>query len=377
MFHPFQVEQFLSETEQTAQFNFSESGVHPLTLGELMELADLDVARLKGTALDYPEVNGMITLREKIAALYPGAGPDNVLVTVGASEANHLVAATLLEPGDRAIALRPTYQQLPGNALNSGFQVDTISLVESDGWALDREALAAESATPAKLLHLVNPNNPTGRILSAEERAAVVAAADRCGAWIVADEVYAGTEREANEPTPSFWGAHERVIAINSMSKAYGLPGLRLGWVVAPGELIIAFWRRHEYATITATMLGNLLADAALDPAVRPKLTARARRLIRRGFDKLTEGLAVHPGVFSVVPPQASAMSFVKYDLPIDSRSFAQRLLRDHGTLVVPGACFGLEHHFRFSSALPDDVLSAGLERLNVLVSEIRAEAQP
>ena len=374
MFHPFQVEQFLSETEQEATYNFSESGVHPLTLGELMELAEIDGDRLRATLLNYPEVNGWRTLREKIAALYPGAGPDNVLVTVGASEANHLVAATLLEPGDRALALRPTYQQLPGNALNSGIRVETVGLVEQDGWALDRQELEDKSGDPAKLVHVVNPNNPTGHILAGEERQAIIAAAERSGAWIVADEVYAGTEREKNQATPSFWGDHERVIAINSMSKAYGLPGLRLGWVVAPAELITAFWRRHEYATISATMLGNLLADAALDPVVRPRLVERARRLIRTGFEALSEGLAVHPGVFSVVPPQASAMSFVKYDLPIGSTDFAHRLLRDKGLLVVPGACFGLEHHFRFSSALPDDILREGLARLNALVADILKE---
>jgi len=371
MFHPFQVEQFLSDYEQGVTYNFSESGVHPLTLGGLLELAGTSVEALSDVALDYPEVRGTERLRARIAALYPGAEADNVLVTVGASEANHLIAATLLQPGDEMVALSPTYQQLPGNALNAGVTVRTVPLVEEHGWALDTDALARAAGPKTRLIAIVNPNNPTGHILSEAEMAAVVAAAARSGAWIVADEVYAGTERGGAAVTPSFWGRHDRVIAVNGLSKAYGLPGLRLGWLVAPRAEIPALWRRHEYATISASMLGITLAEIALDPAVRPKLTARARRLIDTGFDRLAEGLSHYQGVFSVVPPQASAMSFIRYNLPIGSRDLALRLRAEKDMLVLPGECFGMEDHFRFSSALPEDHLAEGLARLNALVGEL------
>ena len=371
MFHPFQVEQFLSDYEQGVTYNFSESGVHPLTLGGLLELAGTSVEALSDVALDYPEVRGTERLRARIAALYPGAAAENVLVTVGASEANHLIASTLLQPGDEIVALSPTYQQLPGNALNAGIAVRTVPLVEEHGWALDTDALARAVGPKTRLIAIVNPNNPTGHILSETEMAAVVTAAARTGAWIVADEVYAGTERGGAPVTPSFWGRHDRVIAVNGLSKAYGLPGLRLGWLVAPKGEIPALWRRHEYATISASMLGITLGEIALDPAVRPKLTARARRLIDTGFDHLARGLSHYQGVFSVVPPQASAMSFIRYNLPIGSRDLALRLRREKDMLVLPGDCFGLEDHFRFSSALPEDHLAEGLARLNALVGEL------
>ena len=371
MFHPFQVEQFLSENEQGVTYNFSESGVHPMTLGGLLEMAGTNAGALSDLLLDYPEVRGNERLRSRIAALYPGASAENVLVTVGASEANHLIASTLLEPGDEVVALGPTYQQLPGNAQNAGITVRTVPLIEKNGWALDTDALAGAVGPKTRLIAVVNPNNPTGHILTEDEMTAIVAAAARSGAWIVADEVYAGTERGGAPVTPSFWGRHDRVIAVNGMSKAYGLPGLRLGWLVAPKGEIPALWRRHEYATISATMLGNTLAEMALDPTVRPKLTARARRLIDTGFDRLAKGLSHYQGVFSVVPPQASAMSFVRYNLPIGSRDLALRLRREKDVLVLPGDCFGLEDHFRFSSALPEDHLAQGLARLNGLVQEL------
>ena len=371
MFQPFLVENYLSDNEQSVDFNFSESGVHPLKLGELLEFAGREIAELADTVLDYPEVCGKRALREKIAALYPGAGDDNVLVTVGASEANHLVAATLLQAGDEVVALRPGYLQLPGNAQNLGIRVETVGLVEEAGWALDIAELDNKVGPSTKLLSIINPNNPTGHILGEDEVAAIINAADRVGAWIVADEVYAGTERGDRAATPTLWGQYDRVIAINSMSKAYGLPGLRTGWLVAPADLVPDLWRRHEYATISATMLGNDLTDIALDPDVRPKLTARARRLINTGFDTLMGELAVHPGMYSVVPPEASAMCIVRYDLPIDSGEFVDRLVAEKSTLVIPGVCFGLDRHFRFSSALPEPYLKEGLARINALVSEI------
>ncbi|MBM2577167.1 aminotransferase class I/II-fold pyridoxal phosphate-dependent enzyme [Jannaschia sp. Os4] len=370
-FHPFAVERFLSEMEHGVRFNFSESGVHPMRYADLLDLAGIDPADLLDARADYPQVEGTTLLRERIAAMY-GAAPDEVLVTVGATEANTLAAQTLLGPGDAVVRLVPTYAQLPGVAANLGHAVRDVPLTPGD-WRLDAAALDAACGPDTKLIHVVDPNNPTGRILSEGERDAIRAAAARTGAWIVADEVYAGTERTGNADTPSFWGTHDRVVAINSMSKAYGLPGLRLGWVVAPADTIRAMWRRHEYASIAAPDLSMRLAEAALEPTVREALRGRARRLIRRGFDVLRDVLATRPGRFSVAEPDASAMSFVGYDLPIGSEALAARLKARRDVLVIPGALFGVEKRFRFSSALPEDHLREGLARLIAETDEIAA----
>jgi aspartate/methionine/tyrosine aminotransferase len=246
-------------------------------------------------------------------------------------------------------------------------------MMESEAWALDTDSLRQQTDKDTRIIHVVNPNNPTGRILTGKDRQALVSAAAGVGAWIVADEVYAGTELNSDTPTPSFWGEYERVIAINSMSKAYGLPGLRLGWMVGPAEVIEACWRRHEYAAIAATIFSMKLADYALAETAREKLRARARTLIRRGFDTFTAALNSHPGVFSVVAPQASAMSFPRFDLPISSEYLARRLLKEEDVLVIPGTKFGVENHFRFSSALLEDHLQAGLSRFNSLITKVMA----
>ena len=373
MFQPFAIEQYMSENENSVKYHFAESGVRPLTFAELFELAEVDTPSLFATLVDYPQVNGLQSLREKIAGLYTGATAKNVLVTIGASEANALVAATLLQPGDNMIRFRPTYEQLSGNAVNLGFEVRTVDMMESEAWALDTDSLRQQTDKDTRIIHVVNPNNPTGRILTSKDRQALVSAAAGVGAWIVADEVYAGTELNSDTPTPSFWGEYERVIAINSMSKAYGLPGLRLGWMVGPAEVIEACWRRHEYAAISATIFSMKLADYALAETAREKLRARARTLIRRGFDTFTAALNSHPGVFSVVAPQASAMSFPRFDLPVSSEDLARRLLKEEDVLVIPGTKFGVENHFRFSSALLEDHLQAGLSRFNSLITKVMA----
>jgi len=356
-FEPFALEQMLSEWEQTVEYNYSESGVHPATLGEFLEMAGMGADALTDTPLDYPEVNGDTALRERIAALYPGAGPENVLVTVGASEANYLLANTILDPGQELAVMRPTYMQVEGAARNRGCTVRTFAMNEDQGWALDTDSLDAAVTEKTGAVAVVNPNNPTGKILSEPEMEAVIGAA----------------ERERNAQTPTFWGRSDRVIAVNSLSKAYGIPGLRIGWVVAPTEVIEALWRRHEYTAVSASMLGNRLAEIALRPDVRPKLIERTRRLIRDGFATLQDMLAAHPDVFSVVPPMASALSFVRYDLPVNSTDFVHRLREEKSVLVIPGDCFGLDRHLRISSALPTDYLTEGLGRMNDLVAEIQA----
>ncbi|MBL6600109.1 MAG: aminotransferase class I/II-fold pyridoxal phosphate-dependent enzyme [Alphaproteobacteria bacterium] len=372
-FAPFALEQWLSDWEQTVDYNFSESGVHPVVLKELLEMAGESADNLLDTPLNYPEVNGDTLLRERIAALYEDASPERILVTVGASEANFLLANTLLDPGDELAVMRPTYMQIEGAARNRGVAVREFGLDEARDWALDIDSLNAAVTPNTKVIAVVNPNNPSGKILDEAEMDAIVAAADRVGAWIIADEVYAGAERERNDQAPSFQGRHENVIAVNGLSKAYGLPGLRLGWIVAPAPLIQDLWRRHEFTTISTTMLGNRLGEIALRPAVRSQLIQRTRRLIRDGFSTLEEMLAVHPGVFSVVPPMASALSFVRYDLPIGSSDLVHRLRGEKSVFVIPGDCFGVDHHLRISSALPDDYLRGGLTRVNDLVGDILA----
>ena len=311
-FTPFDLEYSQSIWEQRVDINLTESGVHPIRLDELLD-GDADkLAELMSTEINYPHVNGSPELRENIARQYPGAAVDNVLVTVGAAEANHIIMQTLLEPGDEVACQSPTYKQVWGIAQNFGHRVRPFHLQSDAGWALDLDELNAQVNDSTRVVAVVNPNNPTGRILTEAEMDAVVAAADRVGAWILADEVYRGAERVREDETPSFYGRYDKVLAVGSMSKAYGLPGLRLGWIVGPPAMVEEIWRRHEYTAITATMLSNHLAAHALSPAVRPRLRQRARKYIRAGYPVLRDWMDAQNGLFTYTPPEASAVTFIR-----------------------------------------------------------------
>jgi aspartate/methionine/tyrosine aminotransferase len=222
-----------------------------------------------------------------------------------------------------------------------------------------------------KLIAVCNPNNPTGYILTPEEMDAIVAAAERVGAWLLADEVYSGAEHLTDTETPSFWGRYDKVLAMNSLSKAYGLPGLRIGWVVGPADIVDDIWARHEYTTISTTMLANKLAALALSPQVRPRLIQRTRDYIRRGFPILDGWLESHEGTFTLVPPQAAAIAFARYHLDVNSTELVERLMREKSVLIAPGDHFGLDHHLRISFGLPPDYVRAGLDRIHQLIAEL------
>ena len=372
-FQPFEMERMMSQFEQDVEYNLSESGVHPMTVRELLGEDRHMIDDLLATGLTYPHVNGIPELRRNIASLYDGAGPENVLVTVGAAEANYITTRTLLGAGDEIIVMLPNYMQIWGIAKNHGLQVKTFRLREEDGWAPDLAELESAVSPATKLIAVCNPNNPTGNILTEAEMDAMVARAERVGAWILADEVYRGADRVSDEENPSFYGRYDKVVATGSMSKAYGLPGLRLGWVVGPPETVDDIWRRHEYITISATVLSNKLAALALSPEVRPRLIGRTRRYIRQGYPILERWMASHGNTFSLTPPQAAAIAFVRYHLDINSTQFTERLRTEKSVLIVPGDHFGMDHLVRISFGLPEDYLVAGLDRIHELILELKS----
>ncbi len=363
-FFPFMLEREMGIWEHQVEYNLSESGVHPMTTRALFEDDPDLIAEFLDVELNYPPTNGSTDLRQRIAALYPGASDDHVCVTTGAAQGNFTTLLTALDPGDEIVVMLPNYMQVWGTAKNLDLKVKTFSLKHELDWCFDIDEFKATVSDQTKLIAVCNPNNPTGHIMTAVEREVVIQAASEIGAWILSDEVYAGAEHTTDEVTPSLWGQYDKVFAIGSMSKAYALPGLRTGWVVSTPEMAEEIWSRQDYVTICATMLGNKLAAYALSPDVRDRIITRTRKYARNGFATLQRWCNEHSDILSVVPPQAAAIGFVHYNIGINSSELVNRLISEQQTYVVPGDHFGMDHYLRISYGLSEEYVNEGLRRI-------------
>jgi aspartate/methionine/tyrosine aminotransferase len=372
-FQPFAMERYMSAHEQQVDFNLSESGVQPMLLRELLDLKPGSFDHILGTDLNYPHANGIPELRQNIAAMYPEASPENVLVTVGAIEGNYNTIRTLLNAGDEIVIMLPNYMQIWGIARNHGLKIKTFKLREDQQWAPDLDQLEEAVGRDTKLIAICNPSNPTGHILTENEMQGIIRIAEPVGAWILADEVYSGVEQYTDQQTPSFYGLYDRVLAVGSMSKAYGLPGLRTGWVVCQDrEIINGIWSRHEYNTISAGMMANHLAAIALSEEVRPAILKRARSYVRKGFKILSNWMEEQKLRMTCVPPQAAAIAWVKYEHDINSTDLAMKLVHaDPSVLIVPGDHFGIDQYLRISFGLEETYLNQGLRAINRVLNQL------
>lgn len=361
--------------ENLVDYNLSESGVLPLSVEEVLEGAD-NTAKFLSIGLKYPESDGSQELRANIAAWY-GTGADNVLVTNGGSEANFTTVWGLLEKGDHAAVMLPNYLQAWGlsrayAAKTSGFYLVERREKGSDPrWALDIEGLRRAVTKKTKLIVVTNPNNPTGAVLNQEEMEEVVRVARRANAWLMVDEIYRGAEVRG-PLTPTFWGRYDRVIITSGLSKAFGMPGLRLGWIVAPAKLIAKLCRYHDYTTLTPTILSDRLARIVMEPVRREKVLERTRAIIRRNLPRLEQWIHAHGELFSYIPPVAGAITFFRYKLPISSAALFDRLIEERSVLITPGAHFGLGRYIRVGYGYDVDYTLRGLARVDLTLEELR-----
>lgn len=359
----FDMERMQSTWENRVAANLSESGVHPMTTREL--LGEDDPAALLDEPLAYTQSNGTIPLRERIAALYAaGVSVDQIQVTNGGSEANFVSLWQIVEPGDEVVMMTPNYMQAWGVIRGFGGVVREWPLVMDNGrWRADVDALDALVNDKTRAILICSPNNPTGARFDEQTLRRIAAAADRVGAWILSDEIYRGAERDGRE-SPTIWGMSERVIVTNGLSKAYGLPGLRIGWIVSTADFVAKTWARHDYTTIAPGAASDFLARLALEPARRARIIARTRRIIGENYPTLEAWLQKQGG-FSWAPTDAGAICYMKYDYPIDSLPLVERLRDEHDVLVVPGAHFGMERHLRIGFGNDRPTLEDGLARIS------------
>jgi aspartate/methionine/tyrosine aminotransferase len=368
----FEMERLQSTWENRVKYNLSESSVHPMSTRELVSAPDFH-DQLLDLPLAYNQSNGTDELRAKIASLYPGATLDLVEVTNGGSEANFITIYSMLDPGDEVIIVLPSYQQIWGLIHSLGMIVKPVWLREDRSWSPDFDELKFAVSPRTKMIILCNPNNPTGAILTQNEMEEIISLASHSGAWILADEIYQGSERDG-KTTQTFYGMYDRVIITNGLSKAYGLPGLRIGWIVAPKEHIARMWSYHDYTTIAPGTLSDLLARVALSASGRARCLERTRNICRHNFPIIKSWVESRSPLFSMVEPKAGAIAFLHYNLPINSTLLMERLLKEKSVLIVPGDHFGMDGYLRIGYGPHAEYLQQGLELVNDILETYMQE---
>jgi hypothetical protein len=361
----FEMERMQSAWEHRVRYDLSESGVEPLTLSDAATLLDVAVGDVR---LGYADGRGREATRAAVASIHDEATPDNVLVTTGTSEANFLALTTLVDKGDDVVIVMPSYMQVHGLARGLGANVREVWLHEDEGWGLDLDRLGAAMTARTKLVCVCTPNNPTGQVLSAADLDAIALIAGRHGAWVLSDEVYRGAELDGIE-SPTMWGRSDRVVVTGGLSKAYGLPGLRIGWLVAPAERADAAWAQKDHTTIATASVSEVLAEAALHG--RRELLARTRRIVCERWPVLEGWAQAHGGKLHWTRPRAGAICFFGYSYEVDSWPFVDRLIRERSTMIVPGSHFLTERHLRIGFGGPLAVLRAGLAEVDAAFASV------
>lgn len=364
----FKLERTQSLWENKVKYNLTESGLHPYTLRELLNPAQIE--ELLDINLGYGWTNGEPALRQAIAQYYPGADIDNILVTNGSAEANFISMWTLLEPGDEIVLMLPNYMQIWGIARALNVKVKPFYLQEKNAWAPDIDEIDQLVTPQTKLIAICNPNNPTGATLSQAHMQAIVDIAEKNNTIIYADEVYKGVELDGEEG-PSFNDIYDKAIVAAGLSKAMAHPGLRIGWLVGPKEFIAKAWHRNDYTTITTTILSEYIATKILQPSLRNKILSRNRNMLNENLRVLEDWISKHEEKFYFIPPQAGGMSFIRYHMPLNSTALTDKLRTEKGVFVIAGDCYGMDNFIRIGIGERKNYLIGGLNLISEALEEM------
>ena len=360
---PFQLERYFARHEFKVEYTLCSSDCESWSVAELLALEPGADEALKRHWLGYTESTGALSLREAVSALYSQVAPEDVLIHSGAEEAIFLFLQAALEPGDHAIVHWPCYQSLVSVAESIGCQVTRWEARSDDGWRLDLDELRGLLRPNTRVIVVNTPHNPTGYLLPRRDFHALVALADESGIILFSDEVYRELEHEPADRLPAACDVSTRAVSLGVMSKAYGLAGLRIGWVATRNSTIrerIA--ELKDYTTICSSAPSEFLAELALKH--RERLVERNLGIIRRNLVLLDGFFSSHADRFAWVRPQAGPIAFPR--LSGDNvDAFCDRLRVEAGVLLLPGTLY---HH-------PGNHFRLGFARRNMPAALARLEA--
>lgn len=364
----FRQEEFFEEHEFSCRRMLALSGVQPLTHAELA--AYVPDGPAPGLEVGYTPSAGFDELRTAVAEVYsqagglrsadhPSADLSNVLITVGAIEALLITTNLLIDPGDEAVCLWPSYQPLYELVTGAGGQVRFVRLEPGEGFRIDLDQVRQAVTRKTKLVIINSPHNPTGQVVPAADLRGLAADLNRQGSYLMVDEVF----REMwPDPEPSAWDGTPNMVVVGGLSKSYGLPGLRIGWMVADPALVVRARQYRKYTSLNPGALDQAWATAVLRK--RDRILARTNALVRDGLKTALDWLGQHEDTFTINPPAGGGLLFPGLRLEVPTRDFCVQLVRETGVLLAPGSdCYQTEGHLRIGFATSE--LAEGLHQID------------
>ena len=356
----FALEVFFSKWEFAARHHLTASDAETMTVSALLALASpADRRAFDELTLGYTQTFGSPTLRELIASTYDNLAAADVLCFAGAEEALYTSMRVLLAAGDHALVITPNYQAAETVPLAIG-EVSGVPLDPNNAWNLDLERLRAAIRPNTRLISINFPHNPTGKIIPRATLDAIVALCRERGIWLFSDEVYRLVERDPAIRLPQVADVYERGVSLNVMSKSYGLPGLRIGWLACKDRGALARFERYKhFLSICNSAPSELLAEIALK--ARDQILERTRGIVRDNLVVLDEFFARWPDLFDWRRPDGSCVAFIRYRGADGVEEFTRRLVEDTGVLLLPASVYRSD-----LGPVPEQYFRIGFGRLGV-----------
>jgi aspartate/methionine/tyrosine aminotransferase len=373
----FALERWMTTWETKVEYDIAESGIFPMTTRELLDFeppAERDqlLSRLLDLRLGYSEACGTNELRSIIAETYEDTDPNEILVTTGAIEANFLLFNALLEAGDHVVAVYPAYQQLYSVARAIGCDVSLWQLRPESQFKYDLDELRRLVTPKTRLIVINAPHNPTGAMLSTDQVREIYDLAESVDAIVLSDEAYRWLELPGGDPFASpARNRGPRGISVGTISKPFGLPGLRIGWIAAPADVIAKCWGLRDYVSLSPGKLNDALATLAFKH--RDRIVERTHAIVGANIPTAEAWFTEHADLVSWTPPRGGLLALVRYNLAIQSLELSNKLAEEQSVMLAPGSAFGYEGYLRIGVGQHPPVFAEGLRRTAACLESLRA----
>ena len=362
---PALLEEWMRDYYFATEIDIGSSGVESFLLSEIRALLGISNDELDRIVFSDSQTLGGLGLRKAIAERYGNGDHNRVIATHGSSEAIFLIMTALLRSGDEVVVLDPCYQQLFSIAEVIGCKLKTWPLHFSNRFVPDVEEAKRLINSRTRMVVVNFPHNPTGASLSLEEQNELVEAAARVDAYLVSDAAFAElTYNGAPLPAPVYY---ERAITMGTLSKAFGLPGLRVGWCLASPDVLARFALLRDYTNLHLSPLVELIAQRAIEQA--PVLVGKRLQQARVNLAMLDAWCEEHRDFVDWVPPRGGVCSFLRLRRVEDVEAFCRRLAHSYNVLLVPGSCFKHPSHVRLGFGDATTKVREGLSRLSALLN--------